>query len=172
MTDIGHFRAIGKFLDGRSDLPTRLWIAPPTKMDAMILNEEGYYSVLGKSGARMEIPGYSLCMGDRADQERQHNRIDLDAQLPEPLGHRHPGLSQFRRIGRRLRADGQDPRRHRVPGTGEDARSQSCRHAVCRRRPPQRDYSMWMRTGADNSFDNGARAWMTCSPGCSGQRTV
>jgi len=60
MTNIGHFRAAGKVLDGRSDLPTRLWIAPPTKMDAMILNEEGYYAVLGKSGARMEMPGCSL----------------------------------------------------------------------------------------------------------------
>ncbi|MCK9990636.1 MAG: aconitate hydratase 2 / 2-methylisocitrate dehydratase, partial [Rugosibacter sp.] len=56
MTNIGHFRAAGKVLDGQSDIPVRLWIAPPTKMDAMILNEEGYYSILGKSGARMEMP--------------------------------------------------------------------------------------------------------------------
>jgi aconitate hydratase 2/2-methylisocitrate dehydratase len=54
MTNIGHFRAAGKVLDGKTDIPTRLWIAPPTKMDAAILNEEGYYSVLGKSGARMD----------------------------------------------------------------------------------------------------------------------
>ena len=66
MTNIGHFRAAGKILDGKSDIPTRLWIAPPTKMDAMMLNEEGYYSVLGKSGARMEMPGCSLCMGNQA----------------------------------------------------------------------------------------------------------
>jgi aconitase B len=45
MTNIGHFRAAGKVLEGKSDIPTRLWIAPPTKMDAMILNEEGYYAV-------------------------------------------------------------------------------------------------------------------------------
>ena len=52
MTNIGHFRAAAKVLEGRSDIPTRLWIAPPTKMDALILTEEGYYSILGKSGAR------------------------------------------------------------------------------------------------------------------------
>ncbi|KXB32612.1 aconitate hydratase B, partial [Dechloromonas denitrificans] len=51
MTNIGHFRAAGKVLEGKSDIPTRLWIAPPTKMDALILTEEGYYGVLGKSGA-------------------------------------------------------------------------------------------------------------------------
>ena len=66
MTNIGHFRAAGKVLEGKSDIPTRLWIAPPTKMDAMILNEEGYYAILGKSGARMEMPGCSLCMGNQA----------------------------------------------------------------------------------------------------------
>ena len=66
MTNIGHFRAAGKVLDGKTDIPTRLWIAPPTKMDAMILNEEGYYAILGKSGARMEMPGCSLCMGNQA----------------------------------------------------------------------------------------------------------
>jgi aconitate hydratase 2/2-methylisocitrate dehydratase len=63
MTNIGHFRAAGKILEGKSDIPTRLWIAPPTKMDALILTEEGYYGVLGKSGARMEMPGCALCMG-------------------------------------------------------------------------------------------------------------
>ncbi|NLH83239.1 MAG: bifunctional aconitate hydratase 2/2-methylisocitrate dehydratase, partial [Phyllobacteriaceae bacterium] len=66
MTNIGHFRAAGKILSGKSDIPTRLWIAPPTKMDAMILTEEGYYATLGKSGARMEMPGCSLCMGNQA----------------------------------------------------------------------------------------------------------
>ena len=66
MTNIGHFRAAGKVLDGKTDIPTRLWIAPPTKMDALILTEEGYYSVFGKAGARMEMPGCSLCMGNQA----------------------------------------------------------------------------------------------------------
>jgi aconitate hydratase 2/2-methylisocitrate dehydratase len=66
MTNIGHFRAASKILEGRDDLPTRLWVAPPTKMDAMILSEEGYYSSFGKTGARMEMPGCSLCMGNQA----------------------------------------------------------------------------------------------------------
>ncbi|MCW8890375.1 MAG: bifunctional aconitate hydratase 2/2-methylisocitrate dehydratase [Sedimenticola sp.] len=66
MTNIGHFRAAGKLLEGKHDLPTRLWMAPPTKMDAYILNEEGYYATFGKAGARMEMPGCSLCMGNQA----------------------------------------------------------------------------------------------------------
>ncbi|CDL87811.1 bifunctional aconitate hydratase 2/2-methylisocitrate dehydratase [Xenorhabdus cabanillasii] len=67
MTNIGHFRAAGKLLDQhKGQLPTRLWVAPPTKMDAAQLTEEGYYSVFGKSGARIEIPGCSLCMGNQA----------------------------------------------------------------------------------------------------------
>ena len=67
MTNIGHFRAAGKLLDAhKGQLPTRLWGAPPTKMDAAQLTEEGYYSVFGKSGARIEIPGCSLCMGNQA----------------------------------------------------------------------------------------------------------
>lgn len=67
MTNIGHFRAAGKLLekhDGR--LPTQLWVSPPTKMDQAQLTEEGYYSIFGKSGARMEMPGCSLCMGNQA----------------------------------------------------------------------------------------------------------
>ncbi|MBU9978404.1 bifunctional aconitate hydratase 2/2-methylisocitrate dehydratase [Proteus mirabilis] len=67
MTNIGHFRAAGKLLDQhKGQLPTRLWVAPPTKMDAAQLTEEGYYSVFGKSGARIEVPGCSLCMGNQA----------------------------------------------------------------------------------------------------------
>ncbi|MBW5405799.1 bifunctional aconitate hydratase 2/2-methylisocitrate dehydratase [Morganella morganii] len=67
MTNIGHFRAAGKLLDSyKGQLPTRLWVAPPTKMDAAQLTEEGYYSIFGKSGARIEIPGCSLCMGNQA----------------------------------------------------------------------------------------------------------
>ncbi|QOL15895.1 bifunctional aconitate hydratase 2/2-methylisocitrate dehydratase [Dickeya dianthicola] len=67
MTNIGHFRAAGKLLDQhKGQLPTRLWVAPPTRMDAAQLTEEGYYSVFGKSGARVEIPGCSLCMGNQA----------------------------------------------------------------------------------------------------------
>jgi aconitase B len=97
MTNIGHFRAAGKVLEGKSDIPTRLWIAPPTKMDAMILNEEGYYAILGKSGARMEMPGCSAVHGQPgADQEGQHGDVDLDAQLPQPPRHRHPRLPRLR----------------------------------------------------------------------------
>jgi aconitate hydratase 2/2-methylisocitrate dehydratase len=66
MTNIGHYRAAGKVLDGVQGLPTRLWISPPTKMDAHQLMEEGYYSIFGKSGARTEMPGCSLCMGNQA----------------------------------------------------------------------------------------------------------
>lgn len=67
MTNIGHFRAAGKLLAKfKGMIPTRLWVAPPTKMDAALLTEEGYYSIFGKSGARVEIPGCSLCMGNQA----------------------------------------------------------------------------------------------------------
>ena len=87
MTNIGHFRAAGKVLDGKSDIPTRLWIAPPTKMDATILNEEGYYSVLGKSGARMEMPGCSLCMGNQAQIRKGSTAISTSTRnFPNRLG--------------------------------------------------------------------------------------
>jgi aconitate hydratase 2/2-methylisocitrate dehydratase len=67
MTNIGHFRAAGKLLEKHSgELPTRLWVAPPTKMDQSQLTEEGYYSTFGKAGARTEMPGCSLCMGNQA----------------------------------------------------------------------------------------------------------
>lgn len=67
MTNIGHFRAAGKLLnDFTGQLPTRLWVAPPTKMDAAQLMEEGYYGIFGKAGARTEMPGCSLCMGNQA----------------------------------------------------------------------------------------------------------
>ena len=66
MTNIGHFRAASKLLEGRSDIPVKLWVAPPTKMDAQQLSEEGHYGVLGTAGARMEMPGCSLCMGNQA----------------------------------------------------------------------------------------------------------
>ncbi|MCV2217838.1 bifunctional aconitate hydratase 2/2-methylisocitrate dehydratase [Thauera sp. Sel9] len=87
MTNIGHFRAAGKVLDGKTDIPTRLWIAPPTKMDAMILNEEGYYGVLGKSGARMEMPGCSLCMGNQAQIRKGSTAMSTSTRnFPNRLG--------------------------------------------------------------------------------------
>ncbi|NUB13687.1 tyrosine-type recombinase/integrase [Azospirillum brasilense] len=87
MTNIGHFRAAGKILDGKTDIPTRLWIAPPTKMDAQILTEEGYYGVLGKSGARMEMPGCSLCMGNQAQIRKGSTAISTSTRnFPNRLG--------------------------------------------------------------------------------------
>jgi aconitate hydratase 2/2-methylisocitrate dehydratase len=66
MTNIGHFRAASKLLEGKRDMPVKLWIAPPTKMDAAQLTEEGHYGVFGSAGARTEMPGCSLCMGNQA----------------------------------------------------------------------------------------------------------
>ncbi|HEY4529728.1 MAG TPA: bifunctional aconitate hydratase 2/2-methylisocitrate dehydratase [Luteimonas sp.] len=66
MTNIGHFRAAAKLLEGKRDIPTRLWVAPPTKMDASELTKEGHYGTFGAAGARMEMPGCSLCMGNQA----------------------------------------------------------------------------------------------------------
>ena len=66
MTNIGHFRAASKLLEGKRDIPVKLWIAPPTKMDAQQLTEEGHYGVFGNAGARTEMPGCSLCMGNQA----------------------------------------------------------------------------------------------------------
>ena len=66
MTNIGHFRAASKLLEGKRDIPVKLWVAPPTKMDAKKLSDEGHYGVLGSAGARMEMPGCSLCMGNQA----------------------------------------------------------------------------------------------------------
>ncbi len=66
MTNIGHFRAASKLLEGKRDIPVKLWVAPPTKMDAKQLTEEGHYGVFGMAGARTEMPGCSLCMGNQA----------------------------------------------------------------------------------------------------------
>lgn len=66
MTNIGHYRALGEVLKGEGQVPTRLWIAPPTKMDKNQLIQEGYYFLFGAAGARIEIPGCSLCMGNQA----------------------------------------------------------------------------------------------------------
>ncbi|WP_169779955.1 bifunctional aconitate hydratase 2/2-methylisocitrate dehydratase [Campylobacter curvus] len=66
MTNIGHYRALGEILKGEGQIPTRLWVVPPTKMDKDRLTQEGYYSVFGGAGARIEVPGCSLCMGNQA----------------------------------------------------------------------------------------------------------
>ena len=67
MTNIGHFRAAGKVLEKvGGQLPTKMWMAPPTKMDQFQLTEEGYYGIYGRAGVRTEMPGCSLCMGNQA----------------------------------------------------------------------------------------------------------
>jgi len=71
MTNIGHFRAAGKLLENHLDnkggaLSTRMWVTPPTKMDSSQLSDEGYFSIFGRSGVRVEPPGCSLCMGNQA----------------------------------------------------------------------------------------------------------
>ncbi len=87
MTNIGHFRAAGRILDGKTDIPTRLWIAPPTKMDQQILTEEGYYGILGRTGARMELPGCSLCMGNQAQIRKGSTAMSTSTRnFPNRLG--------------------------------------------------------------------------------------
>ncbi len=66
MTNIGHFRAASKVLGGARDIPVKLWVAPPTKMDESELIKEGHYATFGAAGARTEMPGCSLCMGNQA----------------------------------------------------------------------------------------------------------
>ncbi|HJW33476.1 MAG TPA: bifunctional aconitate hydratase 2/2-methylisocitrate dehydratase [Holophagaceae bacterium] len=87
MTNIGHFRAASRVLEGKSDIPTRLWIAPPTMMDQKILTEEGYYGVLGRTGARMEMPGCSLCMGNQAQIRKGSTAMSTSTRnFPNRLG--------------------------------------------------------------------------------------
>ncbi|PHV05541.1 bifunctional aconitate hydratase 2/2-methylisocitrate dehydratase [Janthinobacterium sp. BJB412] len=92
MTNIGHFRAASTLLEGKTDIPVRLWIAPPTKMDQQQLMAEGHYGTLGRTGARMELPGCSLCMGNQAQVRKGStamststrnfpNRLGLDTQV-------------------------------------------------------------------------------------------
>jgi len=66
MTNIGHFRAAAKLLGTQRDIPVKLWVAPPTKMDQSELMKEGHYAAFGNAGARTEMPGCSLCMGNQA----------------------------------------------------------------------------------------------------------
>merc|ERR1712151_62723 len=88
MTNIGHFRAAGELLRGFTDqLPTRLWIAPPTRMDEAQLTAEGYYSVYGKVGARTEMPGCSLCMGNQARVNEKATVVSTSTRnFPNRLG--------------------------------------------------------------------------------------
>jgi aconitate hydratase 2/2-methylisocitrate dehydratase len=88
MTNIGHFRAAGKLLEQqKGELPTRLWVAPPTKMDQSQLTEEGYYGTFGKAGARMEMPGCSLCMGNQARVRENSTVVSTSTRnFPNRLG--------------------------------------------------------------------------------------
>jgi len=92
MTNIGHYRAAGKVLEGNSNIKSKLWIAPPTRMDESQLKKEGVYSIFNSVGARTEIPGCSLCMGNQARVEdgatvfststrNFNNRMGKDAQV-------------------------------------------------------------------------------------------
>lgn len=88
MTNIGHFRAAGKLLETLdTPLSTRLWLAPPTKMDEHILMEEGYYNIFGRAGARTEMPGCSLCMGNQAQIAPKSTAVSTSTRnFPNRLG--------------------------------------------------------------------------------------
>ena len=88
MTNIGHFRAAGKMLQKSAEaIPTRLWISPPTRMDRHQLTEEGYYSIFGRAGARTEMPGCSLCMGNQARVKAQSTVVSTSTRnFPNRLG--------------------------------------------------------------------------------------
>ena len=88
MTNIGHFRAAGKLLEASGEVtPTRLWIAPPTKMDEHQLMEEGYYNIYATAGARTEMPGCSLCMGNQARAMKEATVVSTSTRnFPNRLG--------------------------------------------------------------------------------------
>ncbi len=87
MTNIGHFRAASKLLEGKRDIPVKLWVAPPTKMDASELTKEGHYGVFGTAGARMEMPGCSLCMGNQAQVKEGATVVSTSTRnFPNRLG--------------------------------------------------------------------------------------
>ncbi|MBW7983810.1 bifunctional aconitate hydratase 2/2-methylisocitrate dehydratase [Enterobacillus tribolii] len=87
MTNIGHFRAAGKIIADASEIPTRLWLAPPTKMDAQQLSKEGYFNQFIKSGARIEPAGCSLCMGNQARVRQGSHVVSTSTRnFPNRLG--------------------------------------------------------------------------------------
>ncbi|MES2423887.1 MAG: bifunctional aconitate hydratase 2/2-methylisocitrate dehydratase [Pseudomonadota bacterium] len=87
MTNIGHFRAASKLLEGKRDIPVKLWVAPPTKMDASELTKEGHYGTFGAAGARMEMPGCSLCMGNQAQVKEGATVVSTSTRnFPNRLG--------------------------------------------------------------------------------------
>ncbi|WP_066255069.1 bifunctional aconitate hydratase 2/2-methylisocitrate dehydratase [Hydrogenophaga flava] len=87
MTNIGHFRAAATVLGGARDIPVKLWVAPPTKMDAAELTKEGHYANFGAAGARTEMPGCSLCMGNQAQVREGATVISTSTRnFPNRLG--------------------------------------------------------------------------------------
>ena len=87
MTNIGHFRAAGKLLKNESDLPSKLWVSPPTKMDKHQLTQEGYYDIFESAGVRLEMPGCSLCMGNQARVEAESTVVSTSTRnFPNRLG--------------------------------------------------------------------------------------
>ncbi|MEE8382400.1 MAG: aconitase family protein, partial [Thermodesulfobacteriota bacterium] len=88
MTNIGHFRAAGKLLEQYGEkIPTRLWVVPPTKMDEKQLKDEGYYDIYDAAGARTEMPGCSLCMGNQARVEAKSTVVSTSTRnFPNRLG--------------------------------------------------------------------------------------
>jgi aconitate hydratase 2/2-methylisocitrate dehydratase len=87
MTNIGHFRAAAKLLEGARDIPVKLWVAPPTKMDESELMKEGHYANFGAAGARTEMPGCSLCMGNQAQVKEGATVISTSTRnFPNRLG--------------------------------------------------------------------------------------
>jgi len=87
ITNIGHFRAASKLLEGKRDIPVKLWVAPPTKMDASELTKEGHYGTFGTAGARMEMPGCSLCMGNQAQVKEGATVVSTSTRnFPNRLG--------------------------------------------------------------------------------------
>ena len=87
MTNIGHFRAAGKLLENTSELPSKLWVSPPTKMDKHQLTQEGYYEIFENAGVQLEMPGCSLCMGNQARVEAEATVVSTSTRnFPNRLG--------------------------------------------------------------------------------------
>jgi aconitate hydratase 2/2-methylisocitrate dehydratase len=106
MTNIGHFRAAAKLLGGERDIPVRLWVAPPTRMDRDELIKEGQYAAFATSGARTELPGCSLCMGNQAQVKEGATVISTSTRnFPNRLGkntHVYLGSAELAAIASRL----------------------------------------------------------------------
>ena len=103
MTNIGHFRAASKLMEGKRDIPVKLWIAPPTKMDAKQLSDEGHYGVLGGAGCPHGNARLQLVHGQPgAGESRCDGVLYLHPQLPQPSGQEQQCVSGFCRTGRDL----------------------------------------------------------------------